>query len=116
MRSESGPACGALVPEQSKVAAGATSVAPQVIISCVWSASESGRQAGRPQAAGEVLALPGRHQAALPVQPSAVETAAWRMQRNLAEKLRTRSFRLTSALARAPARARAGASQHQPAC
>ena len=110
MRSESGPACGTPVPAQNKVAAAATTGCPRLLYHAYRAPQRVGaRPADRPQASGEVLALPGRDQAAIPIQPSAVETAAWRMQRNLVEKLRMRS------LLRAHLRAGPGRGL-QPAC
>lgn len=113
VRSESGRACEALVPEESKVTATATT-GPRLLFHAYRAPWRVGARSADRRLRVKSSPSPGRDQASLPVQTGAGGTAAWWRQRNLAEKLRTRSSRLTSALGPVPACARA--SQHQPAC
>lgn len=113
MRSESDLPLG-LVPEQSKVAAAATTTAPSIIISCLLNALECGRQAGRPQAAGEVCAFPRWAGTRPPPPPSTRHSNAVRRRLADGEELcrKVADAEFPSGL-RGLAHARA--SQHQPA-
>lgn len=102
----------------SKVAAAVTAAAPRIITSCLLSVPDSGRQAGRPQAAGEVFAhpglVPGRY---LHPPPSAERGGDGRLAdgEELGGKVEDAEFpsRLRAHLPKLMPMARA--SQHQPA-